>query len=151
MERELEGIGEKIEHDLLPHIDVHVDGLRQRQAVDSISEASAFHGGAEYAGQLGGAGGEVHRAVEGLNAPGFNAREVEQRIDELRRESVAMDSFDLGQVFLRDVLASFVEDFFERTEHQGERSAELVADVRKKMVFARSSSASASARRRSCS
>ena len=42
-----------------------------------------------------------------------------------------MDSFDLEQVFLRDGLVSFVEDFFERTEHQGKRSAELVADVRK--------------------
>ena len=33
-ESELECIGEKIEHDLLPHVPVHIHGLAYRQAIN---------------------------------------------------------------------------------------------------------------------
>ena len=56
LQGEFEGVGEEVEDDLLPHVEVDVDRLGERLAVDAIGEAGAFHGGAEDAGQLRGAG-----------------------------------------------------------------------------------------------
>ena len=52
LERELEGIGDQIEDDLLPHLAVDVDGLRKRRAVDDEPHPGAFDRGAEDAGKL---------------------------------------------------------------------------------------------------
>ena len=47
LERELEGVGEEVEDDLLPHLAVDVDRLRQRRAVDGEPQARALAGRAE--------------------------------------------------------------------------------------------------------
>ena len=84
LEGELEGVGEQVEDDLLPHVAVDVDRLR-RGPQSTTSQARLLEGGAEHAGQLGGERREVGRLVARLDAAGLDAREVEQRVDELEQ------------------------------------------------------------------
>ena len=64
LEGELEGVGEQIEDDLLPHLAVDVDRLAAAAGSRRPARSPArSHGRAEDAGQLGGERGEVGRLV----------------------------------------------------------------------------------------
>src|SRR5688500_17674915 len=52
LERELEGVREKIQHDLLPHVAIDVDRLSERRALDDEREPGLFDGRAEHAREL---------------------------------------------------------------------------------------------------
>ena len=90
-ERELEGVRDEIHHDLLPHLAIDVDGLRERRAIDDEAQPGPLDRRAEHAGKIGGERGEVGRLVVGLHAAGLDAREVEQSVHQLQQpQPVAM-------------------------------------------------------------
>ena len=96
MVRVLQRIGQQVEDDLLPHVAVDVDRLRQRGGVDGELESGPLHGGAEHAGQLGRGRCEVDRFEPCLDAPGLEPGEVEQGVDQLAQSlGVALDDVEL--------------------------------------------------------
>jgi hypothetical protein len=129
-EGELEGVGDQVENDLLPHAAVDVDRLGKRVAGDVQPKAGPLAGGTKVRHQLRGHPCKVRRLIGYLRAAGFDAGEVQQDIHEPEQaQAVTMSqghkrppvggkpAFRLGQKFL------------ERTHHQRERRPELVADV----------------------
>ena len=153
LEGELQRVGEQVEDDLLPHVPVDVHRLAQRRAVDGERQARAVDGGAEHAGQLRGGRGEVDRLEPRVDAAGLQPGEVEQRVDQLAQaQRVAVDDLELlahprlgGQLRV-EARSSATGPMISVS---GVRNSWLT--LLKKSVFARSSSASASARRRSAS
>ncbi len=85
LEGELEGVGEEVEDDLLPHVPIDVDRLRQRLAGDVEPEPRTLAGRTEARRQLGREPGKLGRLVHRLGAARLDAREVEQRVDELEQ------------------------------------------------------------------
>src|SRR6267378_6096739 len=73
VERELERVREKIQHDLLPHAAIDVDRFSEVGTVDPQSETDVFDGGAEHARQLARVRGEIDRLVRRLDAAGLDA------------------------------------------------------------------------------
>ena len=129
-ERELEGVGQQVENDLFPHLPIDVGRLRQRRAIDRETDAGALAGRAEIARQVGRQRGKVGRLVGGLRAPRLDAREVEQRVDELEQPlAVALRHGRAAPGSPAACSFGLRQQVFERTEHQGERRAELVAHV----------------------
>ena len=80
----LERVRDQIEDDLLPHVAVNEGRLRQWSAIDQVAQAGLVHRRLKRAGEVGGVGGEVDRLVERLNPARLEAREIEQRVDELQ-------------------------------------------------------------------
>jgi hypothetical protein len=79
-----EGIGEQIQHDLLPHVPVHVSGCRERRAVDNELYSRTLTGRAEDAGEVRCEGGKIGRFEHRLEAARLDARKIEQSIDQLQ-------------------------------------------------------------------
>ena len=134
VEGELQGVAEQVEDDLLPHLPVDVDRGGQLGAVHLEGQAGPVHRRAEDAGQVGGEGGQVDRLVAGLHAAGLDPREVQQRVDELAQpQAVALDDLELlagARVLRGRVLRGQPgPELLHRAHDQGERGAELVADV----------------------
>ena len=130
LEGELEGVGDQVEDDLLPHLAVHEDRLDERRRVDGEREAGLLAGGSEAAGEVAGEGGKVGRLVDGLNAAGLDAREVEQCVDQpLQAKAVALRELDPLALAAVQRLARLRERVLQRAQHQRQRRAELVADV----------------------
>ena len=129
-EGELEGVGQEVEDDLLPHVPVDVDGLGQRRAVHDEPQPGPLAGRAEVAGEVGGHRGQVGGLVHRLHAARLDAREVEQRVHELLEpQAVAMHDGEQLAVRRHDLVRGRGEDILDRSEHQRQRRAELVAHV----------------------
>ena len=129
-EGELEGVGKKIEDDLLPHVPVDVDGLGQGRALDPQCQTRAVGGRLEIGRQLGGEGRQVGRLVARLHPPGLDAREVEQRVDELQQpQAVAMGGLETAALRGIEWRGGIAERVLQGPQHQGQRGAEFVADV----------------------
>src|ERR1700739_2597813 len=89
-EGELEGIGEKIKDDFLPHLAVDIDVVTNIFAIYRKPESCLLHSGAEDAGDFGGQKGKIYPLINCLNAIRFDSREVEERVDQLKEpQSVA--------------------------------------------------------------
>ena len=151
VERELQRVRQQVEDDLLPHVPVDVDRLGQRRAVDLELQPGALDGRAEGAREV---GGERRRSIGSIRRPaarpGLDAREVEQRVHQLQQpQRVAVDESPGA----RAVSAPSGEASAPRSgpsiSVSGVRNSWLT--LVKNAVFARSSSASASARCRSSS
>src|SRR5262249_17681488 len=132
-EGELERIGQEVEYDLLPHIAVDEGGLRQPGAINAQSHVRPFDRGTECPRKL---GGEL-RKVDGLETclplSGFDTRKVKQCVDKLEQaNAIAMGHGNQRPVLGRNFARAFGENFLERTEHQRERRAKLVAYIREK-------------------
>ena len=67
LEGELEGVGDQVEDDLLPHLSVHIDRFAERGAIDREPQACPFRRRTEHAGQLGGEGGQIGRLIDCLD------------------------------------------------------------------------------------
>src|SRR5687768_17156032 len=92
LERELECVGEKIQHDLLPHLPIDVDLVGQRIAAYDELEPRALDSSAEEQREIGRARGKVDRLKARLRPTLFASREIEERIDEtMQTERVAMN------------------------------------------------------------
>ena len=155
LERELERVRDQIEDDLLPHVAVDVDRL-------AAAAGNRRPGAARPSRRRNGSCWRVRRSSaarstrlkDGLDASGLDAREIEQRVDELEQPqavavgdgeqrsgaSAARPASGFGQHVLERARASSVS---------GVRNSWLTLE--KNVVLARSISASASARRRSSS
>ena len=92
-------------------------------------EAGAVRRRAEHRGGLAGEPAEVDRREARRDAPGLEAREVQQRVDEPQQPQRAavgdVDPLALG----RGIRVGVGERVAERAEHQRQRRAELVRDV----------------------
>src|SRR5262245_20710542 len=82
-EREFERVRDQVQNNLLPHLAVYVDRFGERRAVNDEFKSSAFDCGSEDAGQIGCEFGQVNWFIDGLDMPGLDAREIEQRVDKL--------------------------------------------------------------------
>ena len=71
VERVLEGVGQEIEYDLLPHLPVDVDARGQERRVHVERESRAVGGRAEGARQFRRAGGQIDRLVGRRGASGL--------------------------------------------------------------------------------
>jgi hypothetical protein len=87
---------------------------------------------AERGDEIGSQRGEIGRSIAGQNAPGLDAREVEQRVDEAQQpQGVAMrDVEPLALVFRQG--SGLGERVLKRAEHQRKGRAKFVADVGEK-------------------
>ena len=85
VEREFEGVGNQIENDLLPHLTVDIDRLVERRAVDHQGQTRGLTDRSEVAGKIDSKHRQIGRLVRSLHPAGFNAREIEQRIDQLEQ------------------------------------------------------------------
>lgn len=91
VERELERVGEEVQHDFLPHVAVHVHGLREGVARHLVPEARALHRAPEGACEVRREGGEVRGLVACLGPARLEAGKVEEGVHELEQaEAVAV-------------------------------------------------------------
>ncbi len=127
-EGELEGVGEEVEDHFLPHVPVHVHRLGKRRAVHGKPDSGLRAGRAEVTREFGGKGGEVGRFVVGLNPAGFDAREVEEGVDQLlEAQAVAVNHL---QAVALPALSGVVQGVLDGAEHERQRRPELVTHVR---------------------
>ena len=89
LEGELEGVGEEVQDDLLPHVAVHVHRLGQRRAVHDQPQPGLLAGRAEVAGQLRGQRRQVGRLVDRLDPARLDPGEVQQGVDQLQEPQAA--------------------------------------------------------------
>jgi hypothetical protein len=84
-ERELERVRDEIEDDLLPHPAVDIGRLRERGTIDHEPHARTLDRRAEHAGELGRERRKVDTLIRRFDAARLDAREIEQRVDELEQ------------------------------------------------------------------
>ena len=136
IEGEFECIRQQIENHFFPHVAVDVNRLGQRLAIDREPQACSLDGRTEVRGQFRGKGGKFDGLKVGLRAAGFDAREIQQGIDQLQQPyAVAMGHPYQFAMFAQGVNIRPAQDILERTEHQGKRGTKLVTDVGKKSGF----------------
>ncbi len=129
-EGELEGVRQQIQDDLFPHVPIHVHGFRQRIAADDERETCLFNGRSEHAREVGRHLREVRGFVGGVDAPGLDAREIQERIDQPQQpEGVAMRHLLPLPMHGRQRRHGIGQAVFERSHQQGERGSQFVADV----------------------
>src|SRR5581483_550389 len=74
--------------------------------------------------------GELSGAVAGLGASGFEAREVEQGVDQFQQaQCAALNHGKLLGFVAREITGRLTQKLLERAEHQGERGAKFMADI----------------------
>src|SRR5262245_32261284 len=66
----LEGVGEQVEDDLLPHLAVYIDRLQKRGAINDQAQPGFLDHRAEHARQARRQRGQIGGRIDGLNAPG---------------------------------------------------------------------------------
>ena len=152
LEGELEGVGDQVQDDLLPHVAVHEDRLGQGRAVDHEPQPGLLAGRPEVAGELRGQRRQVGRLVRRPGPARLDPREVQQGVDQLQQpQSAAVGR--LQPLALARGSGSSASARASSTgpsiRVSGVRNSWLTFE--KNAVFARSISASASARRRSAS
>ena len=130
LEGELEGVGDQVEHDLLPHLPVDVDRLGRGRAIERQLEVRAVHDRLERAGDLGGERSDVDRLVRCLDPSRLDAAEVQQRVDELQQPRPVSLHRELALALpARQRVGPVREAVIHVAEHEGQRRAELVAHV----------------------
>ena len=128
LEGELQGVGEEIEDDPLPHVAVDVDRLAQVRSVDLELDARALEGRAEASREVPGVAREVGGAEDRVGPARLEPRELQQRIHQsLQAQRVAADELQLPAGVLGD--RGRGAQLVQRPEQEGERGPELVADV----------------------
>ena len=126
-ERELEGVREKVEHDLLPHVAIEVHRVGERRTVDDQLQPCPLGRRPERAGQVRRDRREIGRLEHGLYPAGLDARKIEQRVDELEQTlRIAMHRLQIGAL---QHAVRRPGGFLGRPEQQGQRRAELMADI----------------------
>src|SRR5579859_1589739 len=126
---ELQGIGEQIEDDLLPHRRIDIDVGVEIRNVDRKAQSCPLDGGAEDARQFASHPAQVDPLEAGVESPGLDAGEIEQRIDKLEEsDGIAMRGF---QLLAGERVARGAEGLLHRAQEQGQRGAEFVAHVGK--------------------
>ena len=115
IQRVLEGVGEKIENNFFPHVAVNENVFAEGRAIHKKFHACAFHSRTKSARQIRGVGAKVTGLIGCFNAPRFNAREVQQRIDKLEQaQCVSVHQRKFRMLGSREPVGA-VEQVFERT------------------------------------
>ena len=128
LEGELQGVGEEVEDDPLPHVPVDVDRLAQVRSVDLELEPRALEGRAEASCEVPGVAGEVGGAERRVGPARLEPRELQQRVHQpLKAQRVAADQLQLATGVLGE--PGRAAELVQRAEQEGERGPELVADV----------------------
>ncbi len=127
-ERELECVGDEVEDDLFPHVAVDEHGLRKLRALHDQLQLRALEGGAEQADEIRGFRGEIRRFEGNLHAAGLDAGEVEHRLHELQQPG-GCTARGLQQLAIVCAERAVGKHIVQRTQQQGERRAELMADI----------------------
>src|SRR5262249_28949780 len=83
LERELQRVRKQVENDLLPHLAIDEQRLVECLAVHREFQAGALHRGPKVACEVASERRQVHRLVRSPHSARLDAREVEQRVDEL--------------------------------------------------------------------
>src|SRR5437867_8028687 len=103
LEGMLEGVREKVEDDLLPHLRVNMDRRGQAWAVDHQGQPSLLDRRAKHRCELSRVGGQIDGLEAGLDTPCLDAGEVEKGIDQLEKsEAVAMSGLEPLAASLRE-------------------------------------------------
>ena len=126
LERELEGVREQVEHDLLPHLRIDVDRLRQRRAGRRRAQPGALDRRPERAREVRRERRQIGRLERRLRASGLDAREIEQRVHELQQPEHVACADCSSSPRERPGRCQRVLD---RAQHERQGRAELVADV----------------------
>ena len=75
--------------------------------------------------------GEIRGFVAGVDASGLDAREIQQRVDQLQQPlPIPIGDIHVGRGVRRQRLAGSAQDVLQRADHQRQRRPELVRDVR---------------------
>ena len=128
LERELERVREQVEDDLLPHLAIDVDRLRQRRALD--------HRSCSPARSIADRNALARSAVSAARSVGSKRRAT--RPASMREKSSSVFTslssrsslrWTVSSSSPRSVCSGDRERVLRRTEHQRQRRAELVADV----------------------
>src|SRR6185503_5847103 len=90
LEGELEGVGEEVENNLLPHGVVDVDRLEAGRAPDVELQPSLLDRRAEDAGQIRREDAEIGRLVPRLVPPRLDPREIEEGVHELEQPAAVL-------------------------------------------------------------
>src|SRR5579862_7842032 len=75
-ESELEGIGDEVEDDFLPHASVDENGLGEFRAVQLELQSGLVHRRAKHARQIHGKRRQIGQLIDCLHSSRFNAREI---------------------------------------------------------------------------
>jgi hypothetical protein len=131
VECEFESVGNEVQHDLFPHLSIHIDGLGKPGTIDREPQARPFRGRTEHARELDGECSEVGGLEDRAHAARLDTREVQQRVDQAQEpKAVAMRHLELAFGRWRQLRAAARQELLDRPEHQGERRSEFVTDVR---------------------
>jgi hypothetical protein len=124
----LKGIGKQIEDNLLPHLPVYVDRLRERRAINEQAQPGLLKERAKDACQIGSERGQIGGRVHCLGTSGLDTRKIQQGIDQFEQaQPVALHQ---GKLLVDARLQRVAgQQVFQRSEHQGQRGAKLVADI----------------------
>ena len=131
LESEFEGVGDEVQHHLLPHFPIHIDGLGELWAVDRKPQTRLFRRRPEDARELRRESGEVGGLEDRAHAARFDARKVQQRVNQAQEpQAVTLRHLELTFGRRRQRRASAREKLLDGPEHQRERRSELMTDVR---------------------
>ena len=125
LERELEGVRDEVEYDLLPVRAIDVDRFGKRWTVHDELHPGRFDQRLERPGESGGEDGQVCRLERGPEATRLDARKVEQAVDEAQEPERA----SVNCLEVLSVEGSAGERILDRSEDQREWRAKLMADV----------------------
>ena len=129
LEGELEGVGEEVQHDLLPHLAVDVDRLRERRAIDD--QLSPARSTAERK-TLASSAVRVERSV-GSNEAWMRPASIREKsssvLTSLSSRSALRCASSSRSRFSARQARRVRERVLERPHHERQRRAELVADV----------------------
>ena len=130
LEGELEGIGDQVQNDLLPHVPVHVNRLRERgQSTVRFSPALSVAARKTLASSAVNAARSVGSNTA-CDPARLDAGEVQQRVHQAQEpQAVAVDHLQLAFGRRRKVGVAAGQQIFHRSEHEGQRRAKFVADV----------------------
>src|SRR5262249_52004432 len=129
-------IGKKVQDDLFPHIPIDVYWSGKHWTIHNELETRSLDRRSEDAGKIGGCCSEIRRLIDSIRPPGFDARKIEQRIDESQKpETIPLrDSKKLPGI-RKNLIVGFGKNVFDGPEHQRERSSEFVAHIAEERCF----------------
>jgi hypothetical protein len=127
--RELEGVRDQVEDDLLPHVLVDPGRLGERGTVDPEQEARLVAHRPEGGGKILGEAGEIGGLVAALHPARLQAGEVEQGVDHLEQAQGVALGDPQARERLRRVAGALGQLVLEGPEQEREGGAQLVAHV----------------------
>ena len=129
----LKALDNRLRTIILPHVAVDKDLLVERRAIDREPQSRRFAGRIEVAGDLGRGLRQIGRRERRFGASRLEAGEIEQGIDQLlQAQAIAARHFHAAALLLGQFAGAVAERLVDRSQHQGERGAELMADIGEK-------------------